>query len=162
MAVYEYVGRTFKVSADIVGAEMEKIEKKEGAITSRNLLDAGRSKDSPLHPLFEWDDGKAAELYRLKQASDIITHITIKVSENENTPYRGWVNIIPSDDSKTTKAGRFINIRTAMENDEMRKIVLNNAVHEMEMFSVKYSKYKELSDVFIAMENVITRIKEAS
>lgn len=160
MAAYEYVGRKFGVSADIVGAEMEKIEKRDGEVTSKSLLEAGRPQDSALHSLFEWDDSKAAEQYRLKQATDVITHIHIRVEENPKEPYRAYVNIQQSDGQ--TEKGRFINVTTAMENEETRRIVLSAAMTEMKRFSAKYAKYKELSEVFEAIDKTLKRLQEAS
>lgn len=157
MAAYEYVGRSFNVSARIVGAEMEKIEKRDGQVTSRSLLEAGRPEDSALHKLFEWDDSKAAELYRLKQATDVITHIHIVVEEKPEQPYRAFVNI--QESSGQIESGRFINIRSAMENEETRRIVLNTAISEAKRFSQKYASYKELSEVFEAIEVAAERIK---
>lgn len=157
MAAYEYVGRKFNVSADIVGAEMERIEKRDGQVTSRSLLEAGRPEESALHSLFEWDDGKAAELYRLKQATDVITHIHIVIEENPKEPYRAYVNIQESDGQ--IEKGRFINVRTAMENEETRRVVLMAALNEMNRFVSKYSKYKELAGVFEAIKKANDEIK---
>lgn len=157
MAAYEYVGRRFNVSADIVGAEMERIEKRDGQVTSRSLLEAGRPEDSLLHTLFEWDDGKAAELYRLKQATDVITHIHIVVDENPKEPYRAYVNIQESDGQ--TEKGRFVNVRAAMENEETRRVVLMAALNEMNRFVSKYSKYKELAGVFEAIKKANDEIR---
>ena len=160
MAAYEYVGRKFSVSADVVGAEMEKIEQRDGEVTSKSLLEAGRPQESALHSLFEWDDSKAAEQYRLKQATDVITHIHIRVEENPKEPYRAYVNIQQSDGQ--TERGRFINVTTAMENEETRMVVLSAAMTEMKRFSAKYAKYKELSEVFEAIDKTLKRLQEAS
>ena len=157
MAAYEYVGRQFRVSADIVGAEMERIEARDGQVTSKSLLDAGRPEESALHSLFEWDDSKAAELYRLRQATEVITHIHIVIDEKPNTPYRAYVNI--QESSGQTEQGRFINVRSAMENEETRRIVLNMAISEAKRFSQKYANYKELSEVFEAIDRVAERMK---
>ena len=157
MAAYEYVGRQFRVSADIVGAEMERIEARDGQVTSKSLLDAGRPEESALHSLFEWDDSKAAELYRLRQATEVITHINIVIDEKPNTPYRAYVNI--QESSGQTERGRFINVRSAMENEETRRIVLNMAISEAKRFSQKYANYKELSEVFEAIDRVAERMK---
>lgn len=157
MAAYEYVGRQFRVSADIVGAEMERIEARDGQVTSKSLLEAGRPEKSALHSLFEWDDSKAAELYRLRQATDVITHIHIVIEEKPNTPYRAYVNI--QESSGQTEQGRFINVRSAMENEETRRIVLNMAISEAKRFSQKYANYKELSEVFEAIDRVAERMK---
>jgi hypothetical protein len=160
MAAFQYVGRNFNVSANIVGAEMEKIEKRDGEVTNRSLLEAGRPEDSPIHSLFEWNDGKAAELYRLKQANDVITHIHIIVEEHPKQPYRGFVNIQESDGQ--TEPGRFINIKAAMANEETRKVVLSAALAEMKRFAAKYQQYKELSEVFEAINRVAERLQETA
>lgn len=162
MAAFQYVGRKFNVSANIVGAEMEKIEQRDGEVTSRSLLEAGRPEDSPIHSLFEWNDGKAAELYRLKQATDVITHITVIVPEENQKPYRAYVNIVEEKEGEQKQTGRFINIQTAMENPETRRIVLDAALAEMRRFSAKYAKYKELSEVFEAIDKTLKRLQEAS
>ena len=110
--------------------------------------------------MFEWNDGKAAELYRLKQATDVITHIAIKVEGKPEEPYRAYVNIKLSDGQ--TESGRFINVQSAMENEETRKIVLSAALAEMKRFSDKYAKYRELSEVFEAIDKVSKELQEAS
>lgn len=160
MAAYEYVGRSFNVSARIVGAEMEKIEKRDGQVTSRSLLEAGRPEGSALHKLFEWDDTKAAELYRLKQATDVITHIHVVVDERPEEPFRAFVNIKQSDGQ--TETGQYINIRSAMENEETRRVVLGAALAEMKRFSQKYGQYKELAGVFDAIDRAEKELKEVS
>lgn len=160
MAAYEYVGRSFNVSVRIVGAEMEKIEKRDGQVTSRSLLEAGRPEDSALHKLFEWDDTKAAELYRLKQATDVITHIHVVVDERPEEPFRAYVNIKQSDGQ--TETGQYINIRSAMENEETRRVVLGAALAEMKRFSQKYGQYKELASVFDAIDRAEKELKEVS
>lgn len=162
MAAYEYVGRQFRVSADIVGAEMERIEARDGQVTSKSLLDAGRPEESVLHSLFEWDDSKAAELYRLRQATEVITHIHVMVEESQKESFRAYVNIVPMRDGEQTQRGQYVNIRSAMENEENRKVVLQNALHEMNMFVEKYSAYKELSGVFEAIEKANREIKVGS
>jgi hypothetical protein len=141
---------------------MEKIEQRDGEVTNKSLLEAGRSESSPIHSLFEWNDGKAAELYRLKQANDIITHIAIKVEEKESEPYRAYVNIVETQEGEQTQVGRFINIRSAMENEETRKIILRAALAEMKRFQAKYAKYSELSGVFDAMKKAEADIERAS
>jgi hypothetical protein len=160
MAAYEYVGRNFSVSADVVGAEMEKIEKRDGFVTNKSLLEAGRPDDSVLHGLFEWNDSKAAELYRLRQANDVITHIHIIVEEHPKQPYRGFVDIQESNGQ--TEPGRYINIKSAMANEETRKVLLSAALAEMKRFAEKYSQYKELSEVFEAINRVAERLQETA
>jgi hypothetical protein len=56
-----------------VREELRRIYKTEGGeLPPRAVVDAARPKRSPLHSYFEWDDGEAAEAYRIIQAQDLI------------------------------------------------------------------------------------------
>lgn len=45
----------------------------DGSITPEEVVTAAASLTSPIHPLFEWDDSKAAHAHRLSQARRVIT-----------------------------------------------------------------------------------------
>jgi hypothetical protein len=57
------------------------------------VVDAARSKASPLHPHFEWDDAVAAEKHREVQARQLIRAIRIEPQDNEDEPPRAWHSI---------------------------------------------------------------------
>lgn len=65
------------VSAQAVGNRLEELSEKFGGVTSQILLDDSRSELAVCHPLYEWNDAKAAEKYRLKQSGDIIRSIIV-------------------------------------------------------------------------------------
>lgn len=68
-------------------ARIKRLETTDGTVTPTRVVDDARADDSPLHDLFEWDDDKAAEAYRLQQARDVIgaVHILVK---SETFTYR--------------------------------------------------------------------------
>jgi hypothetical protein len=70
-------GRSFGVSADVAGEELARLQVELGAIRSRDVVDAARPDDAPLHPAFEWNDWKAAENYRRHQASTLIRALVV-------------------------------------------------------------------------------------
>lgn len=146
--VYKYASRRFPVPAQVVGEELEKIEKKEGALTKENVLHAARAKSSKLHKCFEWDDEKAAEKYRLHQANQLITSVVIVHEEAPSREVHAFVNI------GDVKQGRFISINTAFQNEETRDTVLQRAMMELHAFRKKYEALSELSKVFAAIENI--------
>jgi hypothetical protein len=55
--------------------ELEDVRKSYGALTPRNVVDAARCSSHPLHSRFEWDDGVAADKYRLVQARELIRSV---------------------------------------------------------------------------------------
>jgi hypothetical protein len=58
-----------------------------GRITPQQIVDAARDEGSALHPYFEWDDGTAAEQYRLMQARTLLRSCQVEV-EVENHKVR--------------------------------------------------------------------------
>lgn len=155
------------VKPDIVGKVFEEIEERDGEVTSKSLLDASRADDSPTHGLFEWDDSVAAEKFRLSQSHRIISQLQVDVIVTEissgDTPEielttenvlksPAYVNINPTGrfGVKNT-TGSFVNVHKAMSDDDMRKIVLRNALSELNVFKNRYALYKELANVFKAI-----------
>lgn len=66
----------------VIGEELEAIRAKYGKLCPEDVVKSSRPKSAPLHDLFEWNDTKAAEGYRLSQARTIIRSVQF-------VPYRG-------------------------------------------------------------------------
>ena len=153
---YEYrEGWRPSVDANTVGGVMEEIERRNGVVTSELFLEASRAEDSPTHGVFEWDDGIAAERYRLNQAQNTICAVRVVIRDEQDGavsrgPQRAFVNIVPDD----KKRGEYMNVIDAMANEATRHIVLMRAVRELKSFQEKYADLAELADVFKAIASV--------
>lgn len=150
---YKYAGRTFGVSADIVGTEIEKIEKEKGQVKPQDLVDVARPATSKLHNLFEWDDAKAGELYRRQQASIIIHSITVDVEEKET--YSAFVNIRDGADKGQKRQGMYVNVNRALKDETNRQLLLRCAIRDLEQFKMRYSKLTELVKIFEAIDEML-------
>lgn len=141
--VYKWKNYKYSVPAEVVGKHFKKLEQKEGALTSQNVLESARSEKSPIHSLFEWDDTKAAEQYRLKQAAQIICNLTVEI-ETDDKPIecRAYMDV------SEAKVGSFINVQSAFQSEESREVVLRRALNELSAFKTKYKNLLELQDVF--------------
>lgn len=147
--VYEWKGRTYAVNANVVGKEVEKLEKEKGEVTAKDLVDVARSKDSPIHRLFEWDDAKAAEGYRVSQATKVLCALSIVQPDTaEPTTIRAYMNIADEADNPTRRTGKFINTQDAFRSPEKRNLILRVAIRELKELQQKYSKLSELAKVF--------------
>lgn len=73
-------------SRDLIAARLAKIaEENGGNLTPDAVLEDARSKKSPLHDQFEWNDGEAAHKYRLDQARTLIRSVRVEVVTEEKT-----------------------------------------------------------------------------
>ena len=72
-------GLAKRVDPSIAGQELQRIQNFYGSITPEILVNEAKKRKSPLHPIFEWDDTKAAEGYRLQQARILLNNIRVTV-----------------------------------------------------------------------------------
>lgn len=72
--------RFSKTDADVIGPALQELAQK-GAVTGQDVVDLARSDNSPLHRYFEWDDKKAANMYRVDQARHMLRSIKVKYEE---------------------------------------------------------------------------------
>jgi hypothetical protein len=63
---------------------LEDIYGERGRLTPADVVDVARDESSPLHGRFTWDDGEAAEKWRLSEASHLIrtTRVTVEIVDH--------------------------------------------------------------------------------
>ena len=89
-------GVRFKSDPNVTGALLETIRDKFGEVTPELVLKEARHKDSVIHNDFQWDNQKAATLYRLDTARRIIRHLRV-VSDGEATNEPVFVHVTVGD-----------------------------------------------------------------
>jgi len=140
-------GTRLNVSAQAAGELCAELES-QGRLTPREVVDASRPEDAPLHVAFEWDDAVAAERYRETQASYIIRSIEV-VLEGSSKPTRGFVSLtVNKDEREYREINRVLSIRSE------RELLLEQAKRELMAFKSKYAVLEELADVFAAIDKV--------
>lgn len=163
---YSWLVPTTKVSAEVAGAVMEQIEETQGVLTKENFLEASRAEDSPTHKLFEWDNDKAAEKYRLTQSGRYIANMRVTIEteqreavstsvtfgEKKENDRPETVRAFMSISKDRTDRAVYINHEKAMSDEKLRATVLEHAAQELEMFQKKYERYMELAKVFSAID----------
>lgn len=159
--IYWKAGAQFPVEAKVAADTIKQLQKSLGkdSVTAKELLDASRDENAPLHCCFEWDDTVAAELYRTEQARRIIGSIEVEIVKANDAPNlktRLFVNVQPV---ARKYHGEFVAFDVAFDNKDYRQQVLHNALGELLAFKRKYSSYQELTDVFNAVSNFADSLK---
>lgn len=139
MQVEWRVERIFKADAQKV---YEEIGEKE--ITPQEVLEKAKDKNTELHKCFEWNDGIAAEKYRLIQARKIILNLVIVQKDKEQPPLRTF--------HITTEKGVYQPATFFMKQEDEYASLLKRALSELEAFKRKYRTLSELEEVFNAIE----------
>lgn len=146
--VYKWSSYNFSVDAQKVGETLEKLEEKNGNFSAEDMVNEARKKQSVLHPLFEWDDKKAAEAYRVTQAHTILHCLTV-TDAGTKEPVRAFMNVTIKG---VANKGSFVSVQSAMTDALSRECILKNAILELSAFQRKYSKLQELKNVFEAID----------
>src|SRR5208283_559867 len=133
-------------------------EANSGILRPADVVNAARAKSSPLHSQFEWDNSKAAEQFRLRQAQKLI-RVTVEYLGPEDTcdPTRVFVSLTPD---RLTRGGGYRELTQVLANRNFREQLLQDAFTEMQHFQQKYAQLKELGEVFAAMRKVSPKLKK--
>lgn len=123
----------------------------QGKKTAKDLVDASRPEDAPLHSMFEWDDAVAAEKFREEQGRSIIRHIVEVPETEEEKETRPVVRAFFQIDNASND---YEPTYVIMSDEEKRKRLLQVAKAELQQFKVKYYSLKELAEVFSAIDRV--------
>lgn len=149
---YEWApGARIGIKAQPAGERIDYLREKKGsALQAEDVLKDAVRKRSPLHDHFEWDDGTAANLYRLEQARLLLRSIVrCKVTEDDKVTRKAWVYISGGEEEEDE--GGYEDLDVAMKDSVLRQHVLNAAEREMVSFKRKYDGLVELAAVFDAM-----------
>jgi len=139
------------------GERIEKLEEKTGSVTPYVLLEDAKKISSPLHEYFQWNDEKAAERYRVKQAGELLRSITVvsKIKGQPSQVQRAYLNVNNLDE----KGRIYVNINKALTEPEYREQVLKQAFRELTYWEGKYQDYNELVTIFSAIGKTKKRFK---
>ena len=151
-----YQWATFErcVSADTVGAVFEKLEERDGAVTSANFLEESRPEDSATHALFEWDDHTAAEAYRMKQSGAVIRDLRVVyvTSDKEELKVSAYVNVCENNEKAS-----YENITDALNDLGKRETILNRIRAELDAFIVRNQHIEELASI---LEDAAAKVRK--
>ena len=142
------------IPAQAAGEGVEAIRVKHGHVTADLVVSAAKSKRSPLHNAFEWDDSAAAHEYRLSQARHLIRHVVVTMEVGgEERNVRAFVALnAPEEKGRDYQA-----ISVVLGDKELRQQALDRALGDMEAFERRYNEFEELFEVFAAMRQVRKR-----
>ena len=131
-----------------VGERLERIRQKHGVLTPTAIVEDARRKTSPLHNGFEWDDKRAAAIYREDRARAIMRCmvVTIQGSGQESTQVRAFVHV--------GNPLEYEDIQTVMRTQNKRDALLALALNRLEALRAEFGTLEELAAVWGALDEV--------
>ena len=161
-------GFRIKTNPQIVGEYCHELEQKKGGkITPKELVEAARDVNSPLHNEFEWNDGVAAQRYREMQAGYIIRSIELKITYMPTETKRIDLHVTEVESEVQTANVQFYhaldkdgtgyeNIFSISEDEEKTEKLFENCKKDINSFREKYNTLRgTLPRLFEAMDEVM-------
>ena len=124
----------------------------DGEYTTKEIVELAKSKSSPIHKYFEWNKTRAAHLYNLQQARNMINCVVVEIDGDLKLPTAISVKV------KNKRV--YMDTEKIMEHPEAMEQVLGDAVREIEYWQEKYSYLKKLKPVLRVMSPALKRIKK--
>lgn len=153
------------VAAEVVAAEIQRIQRQLGAITPEAVLAAASEADSPLHAAFTWDDTEAAIRYRDVQARYLLRHLVVvyrRPGGEALPPQRYLVKLqreagdsdetMGEDEVLATEPHVYIPVTGVMESDELTARYVRKALAEAVAWRLRHSAIKQFAEIFSAIE----------
>jgi hypothetical protein len=144
-------GARQKLSAQVVGEELERIRVEDGGlVTPERVVDEATDPESPLHDGFEWDDRKGAVEYRLVQARQMLRSCVIAPESSMGASVAPTIRafvVVNANDSKG-----YTSISAAMSEKETRDQVVQRAMRELRQWRERYRDLAEFAALFEVMD----------
>jgi hypothetical protein len=154
MKKYEWKMKSFAkgIDPDLAVQELERIESLFGSLTPENVIKASIDEGATLHPLFEWDNSKAAENYRLQQARTLINNVEVKIIHDGQPRSISVYEVVNIGEQRAYK---HIEAMTPNDVEQVRKSTLR----ELGSLKTKLSIYNQFNRSVAHLDNAITELQ---
>lgn len=131
--------------AKVYGARISKLAKDSGSVTPQVVLNDARDTKSPLHDYFEWNNTTAAEKWRIFQARQLISHISVEIVNNGKTEDIRYFFSVSDECAEAPPV--YVSLNTIMSDDNKRAEVVAYAKRELKGWTKRYKQYSELNEL---------------
>lgn len=148
MAVEWKIKGIYKANAQAVYDEINSIGSE---YTPADIVEKAKDEETELHKCFEWDDGIAANKYRIAQAGNIVRCLVVvreQVGERELPRTRAIV-------STNKRENTYEPVTVTVTHRENYDRLLEEALRELNAFRRKYANIRELDAVLDEIDDFL-------
>jgi hypothetical protein len=142
---------------EIQAADRSRSPGRDGVGLPRAVVDRASHARNLLHPFFTWDDGEAADQWRLEQARDLINGVkmvAVAVTRDGGEVSSDPVPVYAS--VRLEEGGRdYREVTVLIGSEGGRNALLREALEQLARFRNRYRVLAELADVMRAIDQVL-------
>lgn len=157
------------IKSRVAVAALFDIYKRKNVLTPEIVVDEARDKESPLHPVFEWDNKKAANEYRLVQARHLIRIAKVETVINGKPVHtRAFISIRKDEKGELSTSpfakgeSVYVSVDTVLQDEKLYDYTIRKALLEMQSFVSKYKDLKILSPILHSIQKGIDSLRKES
>lgn len=158
--------------AKVYGEELVRIRSKYGELTKDNLIEEASSETNVFHDQFTWDDSIAGPAYRRMQAADLLRKVKIRIIREDRPEqhivvrafsadvYADSVEDASDEDNERNSHSRVRYEETIllMKDPRKQKMLLEQALGELNAWRIRYSQLEELASMFSAISKEMREV----
>ena len=156
MSTYKFrTGFSCGVAPQTAGESLEATRQSNGGLLRpRDVVHDAKPVSAALHPAFEWNNQKAASLYREDQARGIIRSIVIvePAADEEEKPVSSIAYVSVAQSPQQGQG--YMATTEAMADPELRERVLGQAIAQLSGWKRRFGHLSELAGVVEAIEEL--------
>lgn len=157
-------GRSFGIPAQVAGERLEDIRKAgKGRLTPAAVVEDASDPQSPLHPVFPWNDAEAAQKHREDIARTLMSsvmevHVSIGPAKAGPTEHYAYVSI------GQPKAGGacYVSTADAVASPDMQQILKDQALAQLAGWQRRYTNILGLPELVAALQSLADEAAEKS
>lgn len=133
---------------------LEQLYDRDGSLSPHAVVEEADDPKSPLHPLFDWNDEKAAMAHRLNQARQLIRVAVTVLPSVANQPVRQFVSL---SDLRRTGTGSYLATAEIVSDPERRELALRDALTALMSMQKRFRYLSELSPVWDTLASLVAQ-----
>jgi len=140
--------------------ELERLraEDEDGLLRPEAVVDAARSKTSPLHEHFTWNNSRAAEKYRLIEARQLI-RVAVTILPRTKKKVRAYVSLTKD----RADGGGYRQLDEVLTSRALRRALMLDAAKDLLVFKRKFHKLREefsLQRLFSVIDEALSILED--
>lgn len=149
------------IPAQVIGEHLAALhDRSPDGLSPALIVDDARSDDSPLHPIFTWDDSVAAEKWRHEEARMLVRHIRVEyVADDGASDKRPHAFISVTE--RSSGEPRWLPNVEVLSDEEYRGQVLDKAIDGLVEWRWRYSDLSELATLFAVIDKTVRQYRAA-
>lgn len=164
ITIKEYVAHSGSLYSDkdakVIGPVLTELAE-HGGVTTRDVVDAARSQNSPLHRYFEWDDKIAADKFRLETARAMLANIRVRYIDGDEQPREARAFQVTRKALYDHEPRKYRTFQVLHGDSAFAAQMMENALDDLVRWRARYTPYTDMwikfGDLF---QQVINQIGE--